>query len=48
MDFLGQVMAVVLVERELDAPFHTGVAIQDEFVIFGTSYVNLTLLDLCT
>lgn len=35
---LHSVTGKVLVEKELDAPLHLGVAIQDEFVIFGTGY----------
>lgn len=30
----------VLLEKELDQPFHLGVAIQDEYILFGTGYVG--------
>jgi hypothetical protein len=30
----------VILEKNLDAPSHSGFAIQDEFLIFGTGYRN--------
>jgi len=35
---LSSATGEILLEKEIDAPFHGGVAIQDNFLVFGTGY----------